>query len=152
MYSKPLVFGIGEFLWYVLPTGRKAGGAPVNFAYHASQNGVEGWAVSAVGNDDAGRDLLAITDSYGIRTLIATVNKPTGTVDVALCDGQPSYTIHEHVAWDYIPLTEEMLSLAHRAGPGRSLSHIRYQPASAFLFERADRPVAPYGERAENKR
>ena len=88
----------------------------MNFAYHASQNGVEGWAVSAVGNDDAGRDLLAITDSYGIRTLIATVNKPTGTVDVALCDGQPSYTIHEHVAWDYIPLTEEMLSLAHRAG------------------------------------
>ena len=116
MYSKPLVIGIGEFLWDVLPTGRKAGGAPVNFAYHASQNGVEGWAVSAVGNDDAGRDLLAITDSYGIRTLVATVNKPTGTVDVALCDGQPSYTIHEHVAWDYIPLTEEMLSLAHRAG------------------------------------
>ena len=116
MYSKPLVIGIGEFLWDVLPTGRKAGGAPVNFAYHASQNGVEGWAVSAVGNYDAGRDLLAITDSYGIRTLIATVNKPTGTVDVALCDGPPSYTIHEHVAWDYIPLTEEMLSLAHRAG------------------------------------
>ena len=116
MYSKPLVIGIGEFLWDILPTGRKAGGAPVNFAYHASQNGVEGWAVSAVGNDDAGRDLLAITDSYGIRTLVATVNKPTGTVDVALCDGQPSYTIHEHVAWDYIPLTEEMLSLARRAG------------------------------------
>ena len=68
MYSKPLVIGIGEFLWDVLPIGRKAGGAPVNFAYHASQNGVEGWAVSAVGNDDAGRDLLAITDSYGIRT------------------------------------------------------------------------------------
>ena len=53
MYSKPLVIGIGEFLWDILPTGRKAGGAPVNFAYHASQNGVEGWAVSAVGNDDA---------------------------------------------------------------------------------------------------
>lgn len=116
MYSKPLVIGIGEFLWDILPTGRKAGGAPVNFAYHASQNGVEGWAVSAVGNDDAGRDLLAVTASYGIRTLVATVDKPTGTVDVSLCDGQPTYTIHEHVAWDYIPLTEEMLSLARRAG------------------------------------
>ena len=88
----------------------------MNFAYHASQNGVEGWAVSAVGNDDAGRDLLAVTASYGIRTLVATVDKPTGTVDVSLCDGQPTYTIHEHVAWDYIPLTEEMLSLARRAG------------------------------------
>lgn len=107
MHSKPLVIGIGEFLWDVLPTGRKAGGAPVNFAYHASQNGVEGWAVSAVGNDDAGRDLLAVTASYGIRTLVATVDKPTGTVDVSLCNGQPTYTIHEHVAWDYIPLTEK---------------------------------------------
>ena len=72
MYSKPLVIGIGEFLWDILPTGRKAGGAPVNFAYHASQNGVEGWAVSAVGNDDAGRDLLAVTASYGIRTVSYT--------------------------------------------------------------------------------
>lgn len=116
MNPEPLVIGIGEFLWDMLPAGRKAGGAPVNFAYHASQNGVEGWAVSAVGDDAAGRDLLAVTDSYGIRTLVATVDRPTGTVDVALCGGQPSYTIHENVAWDYIPLTEEMISLARRAG------------------------------------
>lgn len=107
MNPEPLVIGIGEFLWDMLPTGRKAGGAPVNFAYHASQNGVEGWAVSAVGDDAAGRDLLAVTDSYGIRTLVATVDRPTGTVDVALCGGQPSYTIHENVAWDYIPLTDQ---------------------------------------------
>lgn len=116
MRRRPLVIGIGEFLWDVLPGGRKAGGAPVNFAYHASQNGAEGWAVSAVGDDDAGRELLAVTASHGIRTLVPTVDRPTGTVDVALCDGQPSYTIHEQVAWDYIPLTEEMLSLARRAG------------------------------------
>lgn len=38
MYSKPLVIGIGEFLWDILPTGRKAGGAPVNFGL-ISQNG-----------------------------------------------------------------------------------------------------------------
>lgn len=129
MYSKPLVIGIGEFLWDILPTGRKAGGAPVNFAYHASQNGVEGWAVSAVGNDDAGRDLLAVTASYGIRTLVATVDKPTGTVDVSLCDGQPTYTIHEHVAWDYIPLTEEMVSLAREPAPSASA---RWHSAAKF--------------------
>ena len=90
--------------------------SPIEKATNCGRSAAAAWAVSAVGNDDAGRDLLALTDSYGIRTLVATVNKPTGTVDVALCDGQPSYTIHEHVAWDYIPLTEEMLSLAHRAG------------------------------------
>ncbi|MBE6215469.1 MAG: carbohydrate kinase, partial [Bacteroidales bacterium] len=31
---KPIVIGVGEYLWDLLPSGRKAGGAPVNFAYH----------------------------------------------------------------------------------------------------------------------
>ena len=39
MNKKPLIIGIGELLWDVLPTGKKAGGAPVNFAYHASRFG-----------------------------------------------------------------------------------------------------------------
>lgn len=115
MDSKPLVIGIGEFLWDMLPAGRKAGGAPVNFAYHASQHGAEGWAVSAVGDDEAGRDLLAETRRHGIRTEVATVDRPTGTVEVALQNGQPAYTIREQVAWDYIPLTETMLRLACEA-------------------------------------
>ena len=29
--SKPVVVGIGELLWDVLPTGKRAGGAPINF-------------------------------------------------------------------------------------------------------------------------
>ena len=36
--SKPIVIALGEILWDMLPTGKRAGGAPVNFAYHASQN------------------------------------------------------------------------------------------------------------------
>ena len=32
MNKKPLIIGIGELLWDVLPTGKKAGGAPVKFA------------------------------------------------------------------------------------------------------------------------
>ena len=55
--EKPIVIGVGEFLWDVLPDGKKAGGAPVNFAYHASQHGTEGWAVSAVGKDALGDEL-----------------------------------------------------------------------------------------------
>ena len=34
--SKPVVVGIGELLWDVLPTGKRAGGAPINFVYHAT--------------------------------------------------------------------------------------------------------------------
>ncbi len=41
----------GELLWDMLPSGKRNGGAPVNFAYHAMKNGTEGWAISAVGED-----------------------------------------------------------------------------------------------------
>ena len=39
--SKPVVVGIGELLWDVLPTGKRAGGAPINFVYHATQLGAD---------------------------------------------------------------------------------------------------------------
>lgn len=42
--KKPVVVGIGELLWDMLPTGKKAGGAPINFVYHASRLGAEGYA------------------------------------------------------------------------------------------------------------
>ena len=35
--SKPVVVGIGELLWDVFPEVKKAGGAPINFVYHATQ-------------------------------------------------------------------------------------------------------------------
>lgn len=53
------VVGIGEVLWDVLPDGRKAGGAPSNFAYHVSQFGLPGRVVSAVGQDSLGKELLS---------------------------------------------------------------------------------------------
>lgn len=114
--NKPLVIGIGEYLWDILPDGKKAGGAPVNFAYHASQNGAEGWAISAVGDDDLGRELTGITKQYGINMEVSVVNYPTGTVKVTLNDGQPSYEICEGIAWDHIPLTGGAIVLAKKAG------------------------------------
>lgn len=110
-----IVIGVGELLWDVTPTGKRAGGAPVNFAYHASGDGVQGWAVSAVGNDALGDELLDVAEKNGIRLLVSRVDRPTGTVDVLLKDGQPDYRINEDVAWDYIPLTDEVLKLASRA-------------------------------------
>lgn len=112
---KPIVIGIGEYLWDVLPTGKKAGGAPVNFAYHASQHGTEGWAISAVGKDELGDELLEVTAAHKINMEVSRVDYPTGTVQVTLCNGQPNYEICEGVAWDYIPLTEESMNLAKKA-------------------------------------
>ena len=112
---KPIVIGIGEYLWDLLPTGKKAGGAPVNFAYHASQHGTEGWAISAVGKDELGDELLAVAEAHKINMEVSRVDYPTGTVKVTLCNGQPNYEICEGVAWDRIPLTEESINLAKRA-------------------------------------
>ena len=81
--KKPVIVGIGELLWDVLPTGKRAGGAPVNFVYHATQLGAEGYAISAVGNDLAGTEILQELDKNGIGHSIATVDYPTGTVLVS---------------------------------------------------------------------
>ena len=42
------IVGLGETLFDCLPDGKKLGGAPANFAYHVSQFGLNGLALSAV--------------------------------------------------------------------------------------------------------
>ena len=49
--KKPVIISLGEVLWDIFPEGKTAGGAPVNFTYHAIQNGADGYSVSALGND-----------------------------------------------------------------------------------------------------
>lgn len=112
--SKPVIVGIGELLWDVFPTGKKAGGAPINFVYHATQLGAEGYAISAVGNDVFGTEILQELDRNGISYCISTVEYPTGSVMVELNKGIPTYTIIEGVAWDHIPLTQEAIDLMKR--------------------------------------
>lgn len=113
--SKPVVVGIGELLWDVFPNEKKAGGAPINFVYHASQLGAEGYAISAVGNDVFGAEILQELEKNHIRHHIETIEHPTGSVLVELNEGKPTYTIIEGVAWDYIPLTQESIELVKRA-------------------------------------
>ena len=113
---KKVIVGIGEILWDMLPSGKALGGAPANFAYHAARLGEEGWAVSAVGDDALGREILDIVADKRLNNIIATSDKATGTVEVELDDkGVPSYNIMEDVAWDNIPFTAEMEALAKRA-------------------------------------
>ncbi len=113
--EKGVIVGIGEALWDVLPEGRKLGGAPANFAYHVSQFGLEGVAVSAIGKDALGAEIVENFSSKNLRTLMAEVPYETGTVRVTLDDkGIPQYEIKEGVAWDNIPYTEELEALARR--------------------------------------
>lgn len=113
--KRPVVVGIGELLWDVLPTGKRAGGAPINFVYHATQQGAEGFAISAVGNDVSGTEIVQELDQNGISHVLGIVGYPTGSVMVELKDGIPTYTIIEGVAWDHIPLTQESINLVKKA-------------------------------------
>ncbi|WP_286850289.1 MULTISPECIES: carbohydrate kinase family protein [unclassified Proteiniphilum] len=112
--KKPVIAGIGELLWDMFPEGKKAGGAPVNFVYHATASGADGYAISAVGDDSLGNEILSLVEGIGIHLLIEKVDQPTGTVQVALDKGVPSYTITEGVAWDYIPFTAKMVEIARK--------------------------------------
>lgn len=107
---------MGEALWDILPDGKKIGGAPANFAYHVSQFGLDSCAVSAIGDDALGKELIANFDEKGVNYLIDTVPYPTGTVQVELDEaGVPVYDIKENVAWDNIPYTDDLQTIARRA-------------------------------------
>ena len=111
-----LVIGIGEALWDMLPEGKKLGGAPANFAFHAGQFGLESMAVSAIGLDPLGEEIAKELEEHGLPLHLDRIDYPTGTVQVTLdSNGIPQYEIKEDVAWDNIPYTKELADLAGRA-------------------------------------
>ena len=110
-----VVVGMGEALWDVLPEGKKIGGAPANFAYHVSQFGLPSCVVSAVGDDALGDEILENLTSKGLKQLIEKVPYHTGTVQVEIDQaGVPQYEIKENVAWDNIPWTTSLETLAKK--------------------------------------
>ena len=109
------VVGMGEALWDMLPEGKKIGGAPANFAYHVSQFGLDSYVVSAVGEDELGTEILSNFREKKLGCRIERVPYPTGTVQVQLdSNGVPCYDIREGVAWDNIPFTPALESLARQ--------------------------------------
>lgn len=115
MGQHPLIVGIGELLWDRLPSGKRVGGAPANVIYHASCLGAVGYAVSAVGKDKLGDELLEAISATTLHTAIERVDYPTGSVHVTLNYGMPEYNIVENVAWDYIPLTDNAITIVKKA-------------------------------------
>ena len=107
--------GLGEILWDMLPDGKKLGGAPANFAYHAQALGGRGVVVSCVGDDELGREILTRLEQLGLSRDYIGIDKdhPTGTVTVELDEhGKPDYIIHENVAWDFIGPNSGLAELA----------------------------------------
>ncbi|TWU41163.1 2-dehydro-3-deoxygluconokinase [Novipirellula aureliae] len=105
----PLV--IGEVLFDQFGDGRSVlGGAPFNVAWNLQGFGYRPQFVSAIGDDEVGKQVLDRMhgwemDTDGVQT---REDQPTGTVQVTVRGGQPSYEIVYPRAYDFIepPLLE----------------------------------------------
>ncbi|MDN6853976.1 MAG: PfkB family carbohydrate kinase, partial [Bifidobacterium crudilactis] len=113
--NQPIVLSLGELLWDMLPGGKRAGGAPANFIYHAMKNGSDGYSISAIGEDALGDELSNAINDAGIKSILQRNAWPTSTVEVALKNGIPEYTIVRNVAWDHIVLTRELIEMVGKA-------------------------------------
>lgn len=113
------VISYGEVLWDLLPTGKIAGGAPMNVAFHAKTFGLQTSLIGRVGADEPGRELLDFLIQKGIPVDLVQVDQtfPTGMVNVLLDEsGSPSYEIVQPAAWDYIHPTDETKMAVSAAG------------------------------------
>lgn len=95
----------GEILWDNLPSGRLAGGAPMNVAYHLRKLGVDASLISRVGDDQAGKELINFVVSIGIPAENIQVDQQHDTSEVIgeLKDNNEMvYTITAPTAWDFL--------------------------------------------------
>jgi len=116
--SEHKVLCIGEVLWDLLPTGAKAGGAPMNVAMHLRKFGIDARFAGRVGDDKLGSELKDFISGNGLSTsLIQTDNKrPTSTVVVELgANNQVKFEIVDNVAWDGFEVTDDLKTAAKHA-------------------------------------
>jgi len=112
------IVGIGELLWDRLPEGKQLGGAPANFAYHASLLGNQVGVLSRVGGDQLGDRALARLRELQLPVEFIQTDEThaTGTVAVQIdASGQADFIITEAVAWDYLEFTPQWRTIAARA-------------------------------------
>jgi fructokinase len=118
MIKPPLMVGLGEVLWDILPSGKLLGGAPANFAYMVSALGDRSVIASRIGVDPLGEQANAAMAKFGVSTqyLQRDQEHETGSAKVAIDNaGQPKFRIKELVSWDYLEWTpnwEELAPLA----------------------------------------
>ena len=96
----------GEILWDIIDGKPYIGGAPFNVAAHLANCGANSYMLSRLGDDALGKQALIEIQKLGVKTSLIQWDEmhPTGTVDVFIDRGQPDYTIHENVAYDYITI------------------------------------------------
>lgn len=95
----------GEVLYDCFPDGQRVlGGAPFNVAWHCQAFGMQPLLISRVGDDSAGEKIQQAMRNWGMSTAGLQVDpqRPSGVVEVRFEQGEPSYSIVENSAWDFI--------------------------------------------------
>jgi fructokinase len=104
------VAAIGEILWDVFDDSRTLGGAPLNFAAHASRLGNQALLVSAVGDDELGHSALTAIRNSGMDTrfIQQLPSLPTGAARVQLGpNGETAFRIERPAAYDEVSLSAQ---------------------------------------------
>jgi fructokinase len=113
--ERPVIAALGEVLWDLFPDGAKFGGAPANYAHHASALGAEVHLLTALGADDLGARATEHLSAMKIslESVQSHSGYPTGSVRVTVSsDGQASYRFGEDEAWDHLLWQDDLLRIA----------------------------------------
>lgn len=114
----PTITCFGEILWDVLPSSKQPGGAPMNVAADLRNFGIHAQLISRVGSDELGRELLEFLDRKGLPLNLVQVGQThlTGVAKANISDSnEVTYKIVQPVAWDYIQLEPELLSVVRNS-------------------------------------
>lgn len=115
------IVGLGEALFDVFPDRQVLGGSPLNVAVHAHQLGQVcggcGVIVSRVGQDELGallrRQLTA--RQMAVNYVQVDSDHATGKVLISVSEqGEPTYTIAENAAWDWLQWNPGLEDLARK--------------------------------------
>ncbi len=103
------LLSFGEILYDVFGGEKSLGGAPLNVSYHFHKCGGEASVISAVGDDELGRDALSVMEKNGIGTEgVALSSFPTGRADVVIDGSEADYVFNHPCAWDDIRLVSAL--------------------------------------------
>ena len=103
------ILAFGEIIWDVYPDGKALGGAPLNFAIHSAKLGADSFIVSAVGDDELGKEAFLAIKECGVYTdYIGKNSYPTGRCLVTLDENKlPSYNLMTNASYDFTSLCDE---------------------------------------------
>jgi len=114
--TKPLqVLAVGEVLWDIFEGRELLGGAALNFCANIVRLGGDAVLVSAVGDDERGREVLRAMEKLGLSSQCVDVTKQanTGTAVVSkLSHGESGFVIPRPAAFDCVSV--DLLSAVER--------------------------------------